>query len=718
MTRQKIFRTGLALMLLIALGCSWTVSESTVDDRAANLHEQHETRRRLDDLAQRVTIHRDEFGIPHVFGPTDASVIFGATYARAEDEFDYVEQAYIKMLGRAASVSGEDWKAWDMLLRKLEIETHARREYDAAPDPIRALCDAFADGMNYFLMTHPEVEPRLLTRFEPWYVLAGYRLFHISGIGGDTLTQIGQPGVLDAFTGYLASTMWAVGPKKSASGAAMLFINPHIPLDAPYEFSLHSDEGLEISGQVAYGIGILPISGHNGYMGWSLTANEPDVVDVYRETFDPGDATAYRHGDRWLRVSGRSVGVDVRGDSGLVRVEERLEKTVHGPVFVNETGEKVALRVAKLAEGGVLEQFYAMSRAQNLVDFKQAIAPMNLTYNNIVYAGRDGHIFYVYGGAIPKRDPQFDWTKPVDGSDAATDWKGFFALNELPQVEDPASGYIQNANSSPFVTTDGENPDTEVYPAYMFRSEHDTPIARRSRQILGGSQRFTFERWGQLAFDTYLPTAETDIGALHSEWDLLRLEHPAEAASLEEPLGILRAWDRRAEADSVATALYITFFHLDPSTSAYPLLARLRQAMDVLTDAYGSWRVSYGTFNRLQRMDSSRGEYDDAAASLPSPGLPFYTGAIFTFNTTGVEGSQRYYGQHGHSYVGVVAFENPVRARAVMAFGQSRDPKSPHFVDQAPLYAQGELRPAWFDRETIRARATRSYRPGTVPKND
>ncbi len=691
--------------------------------RASTPIQAHENRqdwvdRRLHDLASQVTIYRDAYGVPHVHGPTDSSVVFGAAYARAEDEFHYMEQAIIKMTGRAAESSGADWLAWDIFVRRLEVERHSKEEYQSAPPDIRALCTAFADGLNYYLQTHPEVAPRLITRFEPWHALAGYRLFHLSGIGDATLEQIGESGVLDPFQGYLASTMWAISPRKSSSGNAMLFINPHIPLDAPYELSLHSKEGLEVSGQMAYGIGVLPISGHNGHIAWSITANEPDIADVYREQFDPADSRRYRHGQSWKETQRWQDSIKVRRDSDAPSSENlieqtKFERTVHGPIFTTADGEKLALNVAKLAEGGLLEQFYGMSRAKNLDQFKAAIGPMNLPYNNILYAGKDGNIFYIYGGSIPKRDPRFDWKQPVDGSTLATDWQGFFSIDELPQLENPASGYLQNSNSSPFTTTDEENPDPNKYPAYMFRNENDTAIARRSRRLLKDADALTFDELSRLAFDTLWPSADADIRALKAEWQELKREAPEQAEPFAEPLTLLDQWDRRSRVDSVASAIYLTFFHLDAQDSEMPMLSRLQQALDHLRDHYGTWRTPHGSYSRLQRIDPVQGvDYDDARMSLPSPGLPFYSGAIFTFNTAGAGEAGRYYGQHGHSYVGVVELGDPVRARSVLAFGQSRDPASPHYFDQAPLYVEGRFKRALFDREEIRREATKAYHPG------
>ncbi len=664
-------------------------------------------------LAENVTIIRDEFGVPHVFGPTDASVVFGATYARAEDEFHYMEQAYIKLLGRAASVSGSDWLQWDIFLRKLEIEGHSRREYLKAPPEIKALCDAFAEGMNYFLKSRPDIKPKLITHFEPWYALVGYRLFHVSGIDGETQKQIGEPNILAAFSGYLASTMWAIGPSKSASGHPMLFINPHIPLDAPYEMSLHSDEGLNVSGQLAYGIGILPISGHNGDMGWSITANDPDINDVYEEKFVDNGSGSYQYGGQILTTTKWTEKIVITAPDGIKHQEYVFEKSRHGPLFDGPDGKRLALRVAKLSEGGILEQFFNMSMARNLPEFKRSIAPMNITYNNLIYAGRDGHIFYIYGGAIPIRNPELDWSKPVDGSNPQTDWRGFFSLADLPQVEDPESGYLQNSNSSPFFTTDDSNPVEADYPAYMFGSDRDTAIAKRSRQLIASEEEISLEQLSRFAFDTYLPTAAADIAELNAEWVQSSLDRKKAEPELKEALNILNDWNRRADAGSIGAALYVTMFHIRGDDPVYPTIGRLRKATALLEKYYGDWRIPYGRFNRLRRLGQNGKTREPVSQhDLPSPGTPFYMGAIMTFNTQTKDGSSKSYGDHGHSYVSAVEFAPKVKARSVMAYGQSRDPESAHYFDQARLYTQQKLKPAWFDEKDIKKSAIKSYHPG------
>ncbi len=657
-----------------------------------------------------VSIYRDEFGVPHIFGPTDEAVIFGAAYARAEDEFAYMESAYIKLSGQAAAVSGPEYLPWDIFVRKLELVEYSKQEYANAPERIKKLCEAFADGLNHYLEQNPQTKPLLINHFEPWHALLGYRVFHVSGIGDRTLQQIGQAGVMDVFSAYLSSTMWAIGPKKSASGHAMLMINPHIPLDAPYEMHLHSEAGLKVSGQVAYGIGVIPISGHNGSMGWSITANDPHINDVYEERFLLSDSTKYQYGDKVMNIEQWQETITVKNDAGLSRKVYDFEKSLHGPLFHNDEGNRVALKVAKIQTGGVFEQFYNMSLSNNLKEFKQAIAPMNLTYNNIAYAGQDGHIFYIYGGAIAKRNPTFDWTKPLDGSNPNTDWQGFLKIHELPQVEDPEDGYIQNSNSSPFTTTTSNNLDPESFSSDLFRygQEPDSAIASRSRDLLDSNHQITFERWSNMAFDSFLPNADKHTGALLNEWQVN--ENRTRFTNLKNKVNIISQWDYYADVDSVAAALYYGMFMFYDDSNDLPWLTALHQTAITYENLFGSWQTPLGKILRLQRREQkSSSQFDDSARSFPVAGMPFYMGAIFTLNTASPENSKHNYGQHGHSFVGVIEFSERVKARSVMAYGQSRNPNSAHYIDQTELFTRGEFKEAWFYEDEVMDQSTLAH---------
>jgi acyl-homoserine lactone acylase PvdQ len=331
---------------------------------------------------------------------------------------------------------------------------------------------------------------------------------------------------------------------------------------------------------------------------------------------------------------------------------------------------------------------------------------------------------------MPRRSRQFDWNLPVEGRLPEAEWQGYHPLEELPQLLNPAAGFLQNCNSTPFLMTDRGNPRREDYPGYM-APEEDTPRARRSRQILTGQPRFTFEEWTRFATDTAVIEAEAGIAQLVEEWERLKREDEARAEDLKPVLLELKAWDRVARLDSAATTLFLRWFEAGrasrPESSGpsgatqtdatlagapFPALRRLEQVVVELERDFDDWRVAWGEVNRLQRIfTSGEAPFRDDRPSLPVAGGPGSAGLIFTYNTRAEPGQRRRYGVSGNSWVAVVEFGARVRARSVLVFGQSADPASPHHLDQAQLYADGQFKPVLFHSEEVRAGARRSYRP-------
>lgn len=400
-------------------------------------------------------IVRDTYGVPHIFGKTDADVVFGYGYAQAEDNFAQLEDNYVHALGRASEINGEADFAFDIVVRAFEIERLAQAEYQRAPVNVRALYDAYAAGVNLFIEQHPD-KPRLLRHVEPTYPLVLYRyMYHLREF-------LAQTGIADKdiqAAAYAArdsgSNAFAVSPAKSASGHAMLFLNPHQPffgLNQFHEAHLKSDSGLNFSGFGKFGFP-MPYIGHNATLGWTVTNNYPDIQDVYEETFpDTAEPLKYRYGRGYRVAKAWTSSVRVKTPAGVETREVHLEKTHHGPL-VTRDGKRYAIRLARIEEGGWFEQVYAMVRSRSFAEFKRAVSRLSMAYHNITYADRAGNIYYVYSGAIPRRDPRFDWTQAVDGSNPETEWRGYFALADLPQVTNPSSGFTQNCNSSPFFTT-------------------------------------------------------------------------------------------------------------------------------------------------------------------------------------------------------------------------------------------------------------------------
>jgi acyl-homoserine-lactone acylase len=689
-------------------------------------------------MERSVTIYRDTYGVPHIYGPTDASVVLGFGYAQAEDNFEHLEDNFIRALGRAAEVHGEAALKDDQLDRALEIPRLSREEYERSTGRMRSLYDAYAAGMNLYLARHPEVKPRLLQRFEPWYTLALLRFKYYQGefvgYAGLNPQDLRVAVVENPPERPQGSNAWAVAPGKSATGHPMLLINPHISffgLAQYYEGHLHSDEGWNFSGVSRYGLPF-PYMGHNETLGWTHTDNYLDIGDLYAETFDdPAKPLAYRYGQEHRNAVQWTEEIRVKAVTGVETRRFTFRKTHHGPILSEQDGKPIAVRLAKLEEGGWLDQVYEMTRARSLPEFKTALRRLDVPYMNVTYADRDGNIFYAYNSAVPRRSTKFDWRRPVDGSNPETEWQGYHPFDELPQLTNPASGFVQNCNSTPFATTSTGNPDPAGFPKYMIGPETDTPRAQVSRRILTAQEKFTFEEWARAAVDTRVLTAETSLPELTAEWERLRQADATRAEALSPLITELRQWDRVSRLDSVAMTLYADWFgrlrlmpnfatgDLATDTEPWPRVAVLENVKKDLERGWGTWRVAWGENNRLQRTHWSGTEpFSDERPSLPVIGAPGWLGIVFNFYPprggapTIAPGSKRGYGALGNSYVSVVEFGPTVRARAIVYFGQSGDPKSPHYFDQGPLYARGELRPAWFTLDEIKANLERSYHPG------
>ncbi|HKV41373.1 MAG TPA: acylase, partial [Blastocatellia bacterium] len=601
---------------------------------------------RLERLARSVTIYRDNYGVPHIFGPTDPSCVFGYAYAEAEDNFKQVEDSYIHALGRAAEVDGQKGLASDLLNRALEIPRLSQAEYNRGTPQIKAMADAFADGLNYFLEHNPQVHPRLLSHFEPWYLFAFNRyalyqlfIFGKSGLKADQILSAVGSRETAAQTG---SNMWAITPSKSADGHAMLLINPHQPFFGPgqwYEGQVHSDQGWDMSGASFFG-SPCPTIGHNQYLGWSHTVNDPDIVDVYIEKFDnPKDPLAYKYGNGYREATEWSETLKIKTSSGLEAKSYTFKKTHHGPVIAVKNQQQLTIRFAKLEEGGQVDEWYAMSKARNMAEFKTAMSRLAVPMFNCVYADREGNIFYVYNAAVPRRSTKFDWSKPVDGSNPETEWQGYHSFDELPQLTNPKSGFVQNCNSTPFLTTSEGNPDKANFPPYMV-GEGDTPRAKMSRRILGAESKFSFEEWTADAFDTHILEAETYIPMLAAAVDRLKQSNPQRAAKLEPVVEALKAWDHVSTIDSKPMTVFAFWVErmgrlkaigvVDPMM---PINA-MEQVIADLEHNFGTWEVAWGDVNRLERTDTLGDEpFSDAKPSLPVAGAPGWLGVIFNFYT-------------------------------------------------------------------------------------
>ncbi len=687
-------------------------------------------------LAAQVTIHRDEWGVPHIEGPTDASVSFGFAYAQAEDYFWQVEDTYVASIGRYAELYGEHGLEKDLLNRSFEIVRTSKADFPNLEPPIRAICEAYAAGLNHFLVSHPEVKPRLITHFEPWHVVAYERAVLLEFLFGKThASKSAVKGVMEEMRAAMGSNTWAIGPSRTKSGKAMLFANPHQPwfgYGQFYEGHLHSGEGLDFAGSAFFG-GPLVTIGHNDVLGWSHTVNQPDVADVWVETFDvPDNKLAYRYGEGHRQATEWKETFKVKTPQGLEERTYTFRKTHHGPIVGKQDDKHyLAVKIARLTEGSRMRQALRMSKARNLADWKAAMSELNLQMFNTCYADNQGNIFYVYNGAVPKRDPEFDWTRPVDGSDPRTEWQGLHEFADLPQILNPESGFVQNCNATPFLATDEGNPSIGDYPPYMVEEGMtDKRRSEVSRMLLREMHGVTFDDWQQAGWDTTLYWPLVNLPKMASQLESLHKTDSSLAARVQPYLDHLLHWDCKSSIDSTQTTLCVLWYE-ELYGRGYPVetlkpelvgdqakqLQALVTAARKLQAFYGDWKVKWGDVSRMQRhanyADAAMIPFSDKLPSLPCAGVPGPLGVVFnTYYVPPTPQRKKQYGVVGGSFIGVYEFDDQVKAATILQFGESSDPESPHFMDQAELYSQRKFKPAWFHWSDVLAHAKRSYHPG------
>jgi penicillin amidase len=696
------------------------------------------------ELARSVVIHRDAWGVPHVDAATDAGAVFGFAYAQCEDYFWQVEDTYILALGRYSEVHGPKGLNSDLLNRAFEIVERSREDYAQLDAQERRLCEAFAAGLNHYLAKNPQVKPRLIERFEPWQVTAFARQVMLELCFRYTrLHHNFMPRANERIYAAAGSNAWAIGPTRTRSGNAMLFINPHQPwfgFGQMYEAHLRSREGINFTGATFFG-NPLPTIGHNDQAGWAMTTNEPDIADLWRETFDdPEKPLNYRYGDGYRTAVEWTDTIRVKTGSKMEDRKFVFRKTHHGPIVAKEDDQHyLSARVAKIDQMGLFQQAMRLVKAQNLDQFRSAMSVNDFPFMNLIYADRQKNIYFLYNGVIARRDPSFDWTKPVDGSDPRTEWQGFHTIDELPQVLNPVSGFVQNCNSSPFTTSDADNPDRPRFPTYMVEdADDDKRRAKRSREMLREMYGLTLDDLAVAAYDTTLYWPKQELPKYAQKFEALKATSPLIAKQAEPLVAHLLDWDCRITADSTAATL-CTAWYEELFGSGYPgevmkphyaaddaaQFSALVKAAAGLRSTYGDWKMPYGDVYRAQRKENVGDllelPYDDARPSLPNVGGHGPMGVVFTqyyspsMKIPFVKTLKNRYGLIGATYMGVFEFGEKVEGHTVLHFGQSGDPRSRHFFDQAELLASRRFKRELFDWSEIEREAVRAYHPGGEP---
>ncbi|BFM41520.1 penicillin acylase family protein [Flavobacterium sp. CFS9] len=696
---------------------------------------------RLENLAQQVTIIRDNWGIPHVYGKTDADAVFGLLYAQCEDDFKRIEMNYIEKLGRLSEIKGQGVLYNDLEIKLLIDTEETKADYKKAPLWLKKLLNSYADAVNFYLYKHPEVKPALLTHFEPWFPL----LWTDGSIGAISTADL-TTGELKAFysgngdkVAYVereknvqtGSNGFAFAPSKTAAGNAILYINPHTTFYFRPEVQVTSEEGLNVYGAVTWGQ-FFVYQGFNEHCGWMHTSSNVDVADMYAEKIvDKKGKLFYEFDQKLIPVIEKEIIISYKENGKLIPKKFKTYFTNNGPIMAKRDGKWISLKSNNRSMTSLI-QSWVRTKSTSFEDYKKAMDLKANTSNNTVYADSKGNIAYWHGNFIPIRDKGLNWSKVIDGSVSATQWKGLHEVNETVHLYNPTNGWLQNCNSTPYTVAGENSPKRENYLPYMAPDGENFRGINAVRIFSKGSQ-YTLDKVIADGYDTKLSIFEILIPSLITVYEKNKTEYP----ELNEAISILKNWDYYAKENSIATTLAVEWaYKLDPiilkayidegepdqventkkfasNATANQMLPQLQAVLKELNSKWGTWKVAWGEINRFQRSNGDIDlKYDDAQPSLPIAFGPGSWGSLPSFKSSYQKDSKKRYGYNGNSFVCAVEFGPKIKAKSLLAGGNSGDPGSKHFNDQNEMYRNGSFKEVLFYKEDVIKNAEKTYHPG------
>ena len=689
-----------------------------------------------------MTIIRDNWGIPHIYGKTDADAVFGLLYAQCEDDFKRVEMNYIEKLGRLAEIKGQSVLYNDLEIRLLIDANEAKSDYKKAAPWLKKLLNAYADGINFYLYNHPEVKPALLNHFEPWYPL----LWTDGSIGAIKTANL-SVGELKAFysgnTDKLAylekekdmqtgSNGFALAPSKTASGKSILYINPHTTFYYRSEVQVHSEEGLNVYGAVTWGQFFI-FQGFNDNCGWMHTTSNVDSADIYAEkVVTKNKKLFYEYDKKLLPMVEKTITINYLENGKLIPKKFQTYFTNHGPIMAKRDGKWISLKSNNRSMDGLV-QSWLRTKSKSFDEYKKTMDLKANTSNNTTYADSEGNIAYWHGNYIPIRDQNLNWSKVMDGTTAATEWKGLHNVTETVHLYNPANGWLQNCNSTPFSAAGVDSPKKENYPQYM-APDGESFRGINAVRLLSKGNDYTLDKVIADGYDTKLSIFEELVPSLLTVFE--KNKNPL-YDDLAEPIAILKNWDYYAKENSVATTLanewafklnpiiqkaYVDEGELDQventkifakNATAEQMLPQLQQVIAELKTKFGSWQIPWGEINRFQRTSGAIDlTYDDNLESLPIGNASGLWGCLPAYKSNYQKDTKKRYGNSGNSFVCVVEFGDKIKAKSLLAGGNSGNPQSKHFNDQAEMYRKGQFKDVLFYKEDVLKNAERTYHPG------
>jgi len=704
--------------------------------------------------ASQVTIIRDQYGIPHIYGKTDADCVFGLLYAQCEDDFRRVEENYITMLGRSAEVKGKDVLFEDLLIRLTIDSAEARKDFELAPLWLKKILQAFADGINFYLHKHPEVKPALIQTFEPWFPLmytdGSISAIQTGGLTADDLKDFYEGKSLSPISNYrqkgeeklVGSNGFAIAPQKSKTGNSLFFINPHVTFYFRPEVHMQSEEGLHVYGAVTWGQPFV-YQGFNEFLGFMHTSSEADAADLYAESIINSPSLPlergalsflYEYDGESRRVKENLVTLRYVENGVLQSKQFVTYSTHHGPILAKRGDKWLSLKTMNRSLAGFI-QSWERTKAKSIEQFKKNLDLRANLSNNTVYADKNGNIAYWHGNYIPKRDPLLNWDKPVDGSTSKTEWQGMHSVAELVHVINPKNGWIQNTNNTPFSVSGNQSPKRALYPSYM-APDGENFRGLNAVRLLSQPEKLGLDDLIKLGYDPHLSAFDSSLPVLIAKYNAIQKLDPLLHKKLAGPITILSQWDRNASISSVAQTLAIgwaekmnNLFRTDDpemfsdfvisyaevlrKTDEQKILQPLAALIDSLQLQFGTWEIPWGEVNRMQRLQNGATSFHlDNVESIPVGRASSLWGQLPSFNSRLYAGTKKRYGYGGNSFVCAVEFGDRIRAKSILAGGNSGDPNSIHFFDQGKMYADGIFKEVYFYKEDVLKHAKKTYHPG------
>ena len=658
-----------------------------------------------------IDIVRDEYGIPHIYAQTDAEVAYGLAWANAEDDFTTIQEAYLAGNAMLSNYIGLKGAAADFITQFIGSKNLIEEKIGTISEDYMAVVEGYSQGLNAYASNNPDkVLYKKLFPITPKKMLMYSQLqLFISNEGaywaGRILNNDTQDDFLDQ--NLTGSNVIAMNSSKTVSGETFLAINTHQPLEGPtswYEVHLNSQEGTNIIGTMYPGTPNVVI-GVNEYLGWSHTVNYPDKTDVFKLRMKNKRKYIVDKEEYELEKLKAKITIKVLGIP--IKINRKYYKSIYGPTLKNKSGY-YSIRTPTLFNVKALEQWWRMGKSKNFTEFYNNLKMKELPGFNIGYADKYDTIFYMSNGIIPKRAQGYNWKGIVPGDTKKTLWTEYHNIEDLPQVIQPESGFIYNANHSPFKSTSAdENPNEENYNENMGYETYDNNRSTRLIELIESYDRVSYDDFKDIKYDNSFPSKFNynfmDISIIEK----LKLQ---EENDLFKLLNIIQKWDRKTDIDSQGAGLYgVLYYQLvrnyrdeiqknNKIVSKEILLSALADTKAYIINNFGSTEITLGDFQKLVRGDKE----------LPIWGLP----DVITAMSSRPYKDGKYKVTQGESYIGLVRFnENGPILESIISFGNSDNPESDHYTDQMEKYSKFQTKKMTFDKNIIYSEAKEIYNP-------